>query len=314
MTTSNLPLAAPPVAPPTSPPNVPPARANAWWLTFWKPIRTLIKKPVGLIGLVGVLIVMFFGLLGPYLFPIPLTNVDIRLQAPSADHLLGTDNYGKDIGIQILRGGQDELIVGLLAAAIVTVIGVTAGSLAAYLGGFLDRAIVSVGNFLLTIPTFVLLVVLSTIVHLDNSVLLAGLIGLLSWPTLMRTTRAQVLSLRERDYIEAAAALDLGTSHIIVREILPNLASYILINAIFAVTSAIYQMNALVLLGFVPISVRTANWGIMINIARSQGALLSSSTAWWILAPVFMIALLQWLLSLLARSIEDVFNPRLKSS
>jgi peptide/nickel transport system permease protein len=226
--------------------------------------------------------------------------------------VLGTDNTGKDVLTLIFRGGQDVLIVALLAGALTTVIAVGLGALAAYLGGVIDRAANGAANLLLTLPTFVLLSVLSTVVRLDNSLLLALLIALLSWPSLMRTVRSQVLTLRERDYVEAAVALDLGTPHIIVQEILPNMASYILINAIFVTTSAVYQMIALIFLGFVPISVKTPNWGVIINTASTDGAITNPDTTWWILAPVLTIAFLQWFLITLARSIEDVFNPRLK--
>ncbi len=280
---------------------------------FVKPIRALLRKPAGAVGLIGTLVFLFIGFFGPYLVPTPRTDVDHIREAPSAQHLLGTDTNGKDIGVLIVRGGQDVLIVALLSGAITTVIAVGLGALAAYLGGLLDRAVNAIANFLLTIPSFVLLSVLSTVIRLDNSLLLALLISALSWPSLMRAIRAQVLSLRERDYIEAAVALDLGTPHIIVQEILPNMASYILINAIFVITSAIYTMIALIFLGFVPISVQTPNWGVTMNLASSQGAINGSDTAWWLLAPVLTIALLQWFLITLARSIEDVFNPRLKA-
>ncbi|MHB8629400.1 MAG: ABC transporter permease [Aggregatilineales bacterium] len=281
--------------------------------SFWRPIRSLLRKPTGAIGLIGTLFFLFVGFFGPYLVPQPQTDINHVREAPSALHPLGTENNGKDVLILIIRGGQDVLIVALLAGALTTVIAVGLGALAAYLGGLIDRAANAVANLLLTVPTFVLLSVLSTVIRLDNSLLLALLIAALSWPSLMRTVRAQVLTLREREYIEAAVALDLGTPHIIVQEILPNMASYILINAIFVVTSAVYFMIALIFLGFVSISVKTPNWGVIINTASSAGAITNSDTVWWILAPVLTIALLQWFLITLARSIEDVFNPRLKS-
>src|SRR5579859_6559044 len=236
---------------------------------FWQPIQALLRKPTGAIGLIGTLFFLFIGFFGPYLLPQPQTDIDHVRQAPSAAYLLGTDNNGKDVLTLIVRGGQDVLIVALLAGALTTVIAVGLGALAAYVGGVIDRAANGIANLLLTLPTFVLLSVLSTVVRLDNSVLLALLIALLSWPSLMRTVRSQVLTLRERDYVEAAVALDLGTPHIIFQEILPNMASYILINAIFVCTSAIYQMIALIFLGFVPISVKTPNWGVILSTASS---------------------------------------------
>lgn len=276
-------------------------------------LRVLISKPSGFVGFFGVLFFVLMGIFGPLVIPSPKTDVDHIREGPSAQYLFGTDNNGKDVLLEILRGGADVLEIAFLTGILTTIIAVTFGLLAAYLGGSLDNAINAVANFLLTLPTFILLIVLSTVIRLDNPLLLAVLLSLLFWPSLMRTVRAQVLSLRERDYVEAARALDLGTRHIITQEILPNMASYIIINMIFVSTSAIYTMIGLIVLGFVPISIKNPNWGVLVNTASSAGAINNGSTALWLLAPVMTIALLQWFLIMLARSIEDTFNPRLKA-
>src|SRR5262249_46145552 len=143
----------------------------------------------------------------------------------------------------------------------------------------------------LTIPVFPLLIVLAALIPLTNFVLVAALIASLSWPVLMRAVRSQVLSLRERDYVEAAVSLDLGLRHIILREILPNMMSFVAINFIFAVTSAMYQQVGLIFLGMAPINDYT--WGVMLYFGRTRGTLFSPDSAAMVLAPIISIALFQ---------------------
>jgi peptide/nickel transport system permease protein len=276
-------------------------------------LKALLSKPTGAIGLIGSTLFILMALLGPVVIPPQPTNLDQIRQGPSLQNPLGTDNNGRSILIQLFRGGQEILVTAFITSLLTTLIGVTLGSLAAYLGGAVDRVVNASANFLLTIPIFILLAVLSTAIKLDNPLLLSLLLAVLLWPRLMRTVRSQVLSLRERDYIEAAVALDLGTPHIIIREILPNMASYIIINLIFGVTSAVYTINGLIFLGFVPISTTSPSWGVTIRNANLAGAINNPDTTWWILGPVLMIALLQWFLITLSRSIEDAFNPRLQT-
>jgi peptide/nickel transport system permease protein len=169
-------------------------------------------------------------------------------------------------------------------------------------------------NFVLTIPQFPLLVVLALLVgqQLNNPVLLAGLIAVLSWPVLMRAVRAQVLSLREREFVEAARSLGLGLPHIIFREILPNMMSFVAISYIFAVTSAMYQQVGLIFLGMAPINEYT--WGVMLFFGRTRGTLFSPDSMSMVLSPVIAIALFQVSMVLFARALEEMFDPRLRTT
>ena len=121
--------------------------------------------------------------------------------------------------------------------------------------------------------------------------------------------RAQVLSLKERDYVEAARSLDLGLFHIIFREILPTMRSYIVINFVLAVSQAMYAQVGIILLGLVPLS--GTNWGIMLYFARDQGALFFRDSLWYILSPIVAISLVQLSLVYFASALEEIFNPRL---
>jgi peptide/nickel transport system permease protein len=185
------------------------------------------------------------------------------------------------------------------------------GALAGLSGGLADQVLSALANFILTIPQFPLLLVLASIQNFDNYFYLALLLAVLNWPALMRAVRAQVFSLRERDYVQAAMALDLGTFHIITREVLPNMISYIVVNMIFSIRASMYAIVALVFLGMVPID--EPDWGVMIVIARQQGALFSVDAAGMLLAPVAAIALFQLSLVLFTRSLEEIFNPRLRA-
>jgi peptide/nickel transport system permease protein len=120
-----------------------------------------------------------------------------------------------------------------------------------------------------------------------------------------------VLAIKQSDFIEAARVLDLGTRHIIFREVLPNMMSYITINFILAVTAAIGFQAALVFLGVVPLS--GTNWGVMLQLANTRGAIFSKDSFWYIMAPVLAISLFQLTLVALERGLAEVFNPRLRS-
>jgi peptide/nickel transport system permease protein len=229
-----------------------------------------------------------------------------------AAHLLGTDTQGRDIFSHIVHGGTSLILTAVLTGLFSTLIAVILGSTAALVGGVVDNALTAIANFVLTIPAFPLLVVLASLITLNNFVLLAALIAALSWPVLMRAIRSQVLSLRERDYVEAAFALDLGLRHIILREILPNMMSFVAINFIFAVTGAMYQQVGLVFLGMAPINDYT--WGVMLYFGRTRGTLFSADSASMVLSPVIAIALFQVSMVLFARALEEMFDPRLRTA
>ena len=163
---------------------------------------------------------------------------------------------------------------------------------------------------MLTIPSFPLLAVLASLIRLNNPLLLAALIAAVSWPVLLRAVRGQVLSLRERDYVEAARALDLGTPHILFREILPNMRGYIAIYFVLSMTGAIYQQVGLYLLGFAALA--GDNWGIMLNLAWYRGAIFYKGSFWYIMAPIIAISLVQLTMVTMMRSLDEAFNPRLR--
>lgn len=276
-------------------------------------LRLLAGRPVGLAGFIGVLFFAFLAYVAPLFVPLQDTpNIREIYQTPSFGHPLGTDFQGRDTLNQIVYGGRDILTVGFLAAAFSTILAVALGSIAATLGGRVDTIILAITDIALTIPQLILLIVVAAILRPSGFLILAVILALLQWPSLLRQVRAQVLSLKERDYVEAARSLDLGLFHIIFREMLPNMRSYIVIHFILAVTQAIYAQAGIIFLGLVPLTGQ--NWGIMLYFANSQGAIFFRDSFWYILSPILAIALFQLSLVSLASALEDIFNPRLRSA
>ena len=274
--------------------------------------RLMAHNRVGFIGFLIVVLYFLIAFIGPTFVPLDdKTKIDRIFEPASWEHPLGMDHQGRDVFSQVVNGGRDILITALLTALISTAIGITLGALSAVVGGAIDGFLVMFSDIFLAVPRFPLLVVLAGLIQVDSMAVLALILALLSWPGLYRAVRAQVLSLRERDYVEAAVLLDLGTAHIIFREILPNMMSYIAISFAFTMTGSIYAQTGLVFLGLVPFS--SSNWGVMISIAWTRGAIFYKEAAMYILAPVFAIALFQLAMVWMTRSLEEVFNPRLRS-
>ncbi|MBX3065016.1 MAG: ABC transporter permease [Anaerolineae bacterium] len=281
--------------------------------------RAILRNKSGFIGFLGVLFFVLVSVFGPLFIPYEGSAHMERRQPgarsmvapPSAEHILGLDWKGRDVLSHMVHGGQKLIITSLEAGVIATLIAVVLGAAAGLLGGFVDQALTAISNFFLTIPSLPLLLVLASVISFSSDFMLAVLFGVLNWPTLMRAVRAQVLSLRQRDFVQAAISLDLGLWHIITREVLPNMISYIALNLIITTRMAMYAIVALVFLGLVPL--REPDWGVMIFTGRQQGVLFLPQAAGMMLSPIVAIALFQLSLVLFSRSLEEIFNPRLRA-
>jgi peptide/nickel transport system permease protein len=270
----------------------------------------LTRSPSGFAGFIIVVVVVLTSLIAPLVVGSTPPDVNAIWEGPSSAHLLGTNGSGQDILKMMLRGGRPVIFVGFGAAILCTVIAVVVGSLAAYFRGRFDGVMLQITDIVMTIPQIILLAVMGAFFQLNSPFALAALIGVLSWPVLMRSIRAQVLSLKEREFVEAARLLDLGTLRIVFIEIVPNMASYILINFIIAITNAIYALVGMYVLGLAPMA--GDNWGIMINDAWISGAMFNPAAMSYIFSPVAGIVILQLGLIMLSRSLEEILNPRLR--
>lgn len=263
----------------------------------------------GVAGVAGLLVLVVASAVGRFLTDPPTTDVNAISQSASADHVLGTDFTGRDNFVLLIRGGWDMLELALVAGLLMSAFAVTIGLFSAYAGGVVDKIVVRLTDVWLTAPRFVLLLVIASLFPVDSTAALALLIALFGWPYLARQIRAQALSLRHREYVEAARLLQLRTSHIVLRYLVPAIAPFVMISTIQGMTSAIYQQVGLAFFGLVPLE---DNWGVLFSVAYGQNAIYLPAAAWSLLAPVAAICLLQFCLVLTSRSLEELFDPRLR--
>jgi ABC-type dipeptide/oligopeptide/nickel transport system permease subunit len=220
--------------------------------------------------------------------------------------VLGTDQYGSDLWSQLVYGSGISLYVGLLAATLSVVLGLIVGLAAGYMGKFVDELLMRFSDMLLVIPTLPLLIVLIAVIGpaLENLILVVGLLG---WMGFARLVRSQVLTLKERPFVEAAKAVGAGRVHIMAKHILPNVVSLIYVTLATSVPGAIVAEAALSFLGFYDPS--RMSWGRMLREAQSSGGV---RFWWWIMPPGLCIAVLAIAFIMLGFALDEVFNPRLR--
>lgn len=269
----------------------------------------ILHDKAGFAGFCILAVIIVISFLSPVVFPLDTRSDPSKIMMqPSLQHILGTDYLGRDIWAQIANGGRELIIFSLIAALIGIILGAFLGAFSAVVGGIFDELLSFFADVWLSIPRFPLLVVMSGFMRL-NSLTLAIVLGILSWAGLYRTVRAEVLSLKEREFVEAAFMQNLSKRHIILKEIMPNLMGFIVVNFTLSMRAAIYSQVGLVFLGLLPLE---QNWGVMINQAWTQGAIYNSDSLAYILAPTIMICLLIMSLVWVGKALEDVFNPALR--
>ncbi|GAB3608900.1 MULTISPECIES: ABC transporter permease [Humibacter] len=281
-------------------------------MRFWSDLWRILKndKPA-LVGGIIVLIYVLMAIFGPMLVHISSSqNAAAAYAGASLQHPLGTDALGQDVLAQIIVGCRPIMIVGVVSAIITIVVGVVVGLVSGYVGGFADSVIMRVTDVFLTIPGLPLIIIIAAIVHTTNPFVLALILSVTAWPGLARAIRSQALSLRSSDFIEAAKVQGLGLGNVVGRQLLPNVGPYVAIHFLLGITGAIYAQVGLFLLGIAPIS--GTNWGIMINLAMSQGALYTPGSALYLFSPMVAIVVLQVAFVFFSRALDSVFNPRLR--
>ncbi|HYN19225.1 MAG TPA: dipeptide/oligopeptide/nickel ABC transporter permease/ATP-binding protein [Actinomycetes bacterium] len=276
-------------------------------------LRHLLRHPVGMAGLVMLLLTLFVAAFAPFLAPYdpyltpPITIADIY-QAPSAAHLLGTDDGGKDVLSALLHGSRVSLLVGFTAAAIAIVIGGAIGIVAGYRGGRTGGVLMRITDFFLVIPDLALQIVLVAIIG-PSLITIIVVIGILGWTTTARLVRSQALTVRERTFVSRARAIGAGDGHIIRRHIVPLVMPLMLANAVLVISLAILSESTLAFIGLGDPTV--ISWGKMLNFAFQRGAV--SAGAWWaFFPPGLAIVFVVLATTLLGTALEDILNPRLK--
>lgn len=226
---------------------------------------------------------------------------------------LGTDNFGRDVLTELVQATKTSLKIGLIAGIVATIIGLMLGLLSGYVGGILDDLVMFVTNLFTVIPSFVLLILITYSVGqaARGVTLIAVVIGLTSWTWTCRSVRSQVISLRNRDHVNLSKLSGHSMIRIVLTDILPYVASYVVMALILQISSGILSEAQLSMLGLGPSTTTTATLGQMMNWSTLYSAHLSGS--WWAYYPVvFVIALISFSLNLMNTGLDQVFNPQLR--
>lgn len=273
-----------------------------------KTIRLFLSSPVAVIGLVLLVVVVAMALCADLIYPGDALDLAGRpLQWPFADPRfpLGTDVQGRDIAAVIFHGARVTLAIGGLATLVAMIIGIVLGALAGYHGGLVDEGLMRFTEAFQTLPNFLLLLVLISVFGSDiTTVTLA--IGIVSWPATARLTRAEFLSLRNREFVQAARVLGMRDTGIIFREILPNALPPVIVYASVVMAVSILLESALAFLNLSDPNV--ASWGNLIGVGRAV-----LRTQWYVSAvPGVAILITVLAVSLVGQGLNDALNPRLR--
>ena len=243
----------------------------------------------------------------------PMTQGEFRRYLPiSTEHLLGTDKVGRDVLAVMLEGLRHSLAIGALAGLVATLISIVFGFVAGYKGGRIDAVLRTMTDMVLVIPSFPLLVTLAAYIPRVTIPTMALLLALFSWPFAARTIRSQVLSLRERPYIDLATTSNMGDFEIIFAEILPNLVPYLGVGLAVSTAGAMLAEAGLALIGIGLGGGNIATLGLIIFEAMRGGAL---GLGKWqlVFPPIITLVLIFIALNFINIGLEQAFNPRLRA-
>jgi len=286
-------------------------------LSPWKMfVRKFKKNKIAVAGLIIFIIMILSALLAPILTPYNPYEMDYSKinQPPSSEHLLGTDEVGRDYLTRILYGGRVSMKVGLFAVIIEIIIGALVGGLAGYYGGWVDNLLMRLVEIFMSFPFLPLAITISAVIGTkvepqQRMYIVMMIIGLLSWPGLARMIRGQILSLREQEFVQAARALGIKDSRIILRHLIPNTVGYIIVSATLGMAGAIMSESGLSFLGL-GVTPPTPTWGNLIQNARE--AYILRNRVWLWLPPGVCIFLAVMSINLLGDGLRDAIDPKSK--
>jgi peptide/nickel transport system permease protein len=274
-----------------------------WLIVLWSNR----KSRVGLVLLAGFIICAIFA---PWIAPYDPRSTDfLPLENASRDHWLGTTQAGQDIFSQLIWGSRTSLLIGLLAGGLSTIIALVLGMIAGYVGGWVDEILSFFMNLALVIPTLPLMIVFAAYSPIKGIATVVLVIGFTSWAGGARLKRAQIITLRERDYITASVFAGEPMWRIVFREVMPNMTSLIVFGFIGAAAGAIGAEAGLAFIGVGdPL---TISWGTMSYWADNSGALLFGNWL-WLIPPGLCLALLLTALTLINFGVDAISNPHLR--
>lgn len=269
------------------------------------------KSKIALSGLVILVLMYVIALLAPLLAPYdPIAQTDIvatSFLAPNGEHWLGTDRFGRDILSRILYGARISLAIGFIATLISITLGTMLGAIAGYFGGKIDAVLMRFTDMVLAFPRLVLLIMIVALFQPSIMVIIIVL-GLTQWPGTSRIVRGDVLSLREREYIQAAHALGMGKARIIFRHLIPNVLAPVIVTATLGIGNTIVMEAGLSFLGL-GVQPPTPSWGSMVSEGRD-----SLLNAWWVATfPGLTIVMTVLAFNLVGDGLRDALDPRLRT-
>lgn len=272
--------------------------------------RKFLQNKLAMVSLCFLLFVIIMSFLAPYITTTDISRVNVGESglAPSSEHWLGTDNGGRDVFTRLLYGGRVSLTVGLSVTFIVVTFGTLIGSVAGYFGGFVDSALMRFTDFVLNFPFLVFAIVISAIFfgQVSGVTLLIVVISALSWGGIARIVRSKILAEKENEYILAAQSIGTRSTNIIIKHLLPNVLSVIIVQATLTFASMIVAEAGLSFLGFgVPDEI--PSWGNMLTTANQSDVLQNKPWIW--MPPALAITLTILSINFIGEGLKDAFDP-----
>jgi ABC-type dipeptide/oligopeptide/nickel transport system permease subunit len=283
------------------------ARISKRLLKITDLVKLLWTHRMGRGGLIILILFLSLALFAPFLRTVdPTRSGEVMniLQPPSRQFWFGTDDLARDIWSQVLYGSRISLMVGFLAGALSIFIGSSIGMLAGYYGGRVEEILMRIVDFFMMLPPLPLMIVLAAVLgpSIWNIIVVVSIVN---WPSTARVVRSQVLSIKERAFIESARCIGAGDGYLLFREILPNIIPIIFAQAILMVTWSIYSEAILSFLGLGdPLRV---TWGVMLNFAFTSGAM--SYAPWWVIPPIACIVSLILGFTFFGTAVSDITKP-----
>jgi peptide/nickel transport system permease protein len=270
-----------------------------------------------IIGSLIILLVILFSLLGPLFWDTdlaftassPINLPPMWVEGGSPEHPLGTESNGRDMLAQLIVGIPASLKVGFLAASIGMGVGIILGSLAGYLGGWVDHIIRTISDSVMTIPSLMVLIAIAAYVRMPDTTVMALILALFAWPGPTRMIRSQVLTLRERGYVRMAILSNVPPLEIMLVEMAPNMLPWLAASLTGGISGAILGATGLEALGLGP--TRVPSLGMIINYALTSSALVRGMIWWW-LPPIIALVVIFTGFFLMTVGLDEIANPRLR--
>lgn len=274
------------------------------WSETWRRFRQHRLAAVGLVLLAGVVLM---SLVGPLLSPYEADKSDLlnQLEAPSRAHWMGTDELGRDLLTRIMYGGRVSLAIGLLAMLVSMVIGVAVGAIAGFYGGMIDNVLMRLVDLLIALPRLFVLILISAITGGTSFLGLVLILGTFSWTNTARLVRERYLVIREREYVEAAKTIGANHRGVIVRHILPNAFSPVIVAATLGVANTIITESSLSFLGLGISPAAMPTWGNTLQFAQSH----LRTAPWVAIFPGLMIFITVISVNFVGDGIRDALDP-----